>query len=141
MINRVKQFFSKETHNYTYSLPKDEVISKIISLFEANKKSLTFSDIKIDYLSDNSFSLAYNSGALLSRWYSSKLNGLVNAGNNNSKQTDVTTNIKISWVLYLKFFIFLILGLIYLIASLVTYNKTALLNASILIIAIPAFCV
>ncbi len=113
--------------------------TSISNILKQSIGKLHFSDIDIKKVERNCFSIRYNSGGIMSAWYGSTLYVEVKESLNSNFETVITCKIKVSWIIYLNFFSLLTIGLGYLIAFFVTKNTIALLNASILMIAIPAF--
>ena len=116
MISRIKKFISEEIYTYLHLL-----VANSNTLKQSIGKP-HFSDIDIKKVERNCFSIRYNSGGIISAWYGSTLYVEVKESSNSDFETVINCKIKVSWLIYLKFFIFLAIGLGYLIAFL--YLKT-----------------
>lgn len=113
--------------------------SSISNILKQSIGKLHFSDIDIEKVERNCFSIRYNSGGIMSAWYGSKLYVKVEQPSNDNLKTIITTTIKTSWLLYLKFYTTLLLGLIGFIFFLISHNPVALFFALLAGIIIPLF--
>jgi hypothetical protein len=142
MIRRIQKFFRTETTTYNYALSLAQVVNAISSILHNASTKIYFSDLSIKKINGKSFSICYNSGGIMSAWYSSTIIVDVNENANNDSNTTISTKIKTSWLLYIKFCSFLLIGLVSLISFLPSLNTKGLLYCTVpFLIVIPIFCI
>ncbi len=140
MLKHLKTFFNPSSKNYSYTQPKELIISKIKEVFKEKVTLLSSNDMKGIFLSKDTFEIEIiSAGYANGVKYSSSLIGEIIETQNG--RTQIKTIAKPSVALYILFLIGIVFGIIAFYNFMQTNSFVSLFWSIVIIIGLPTFSI